>query len=132
MQYIFVLIAIRISEWALGIIAVPQGRTDMKWRCCTKGILLFIRFRVSDGKIRQLLLKCTIHYTKTTPHRMYMYYSFRMKSSAFQKKSWMQDVSTSISIAVMSLIWLVTELDESDKHIEGRDSRYSCLIKYTF
>ena len=38
-----------------------------------------------------------------------------------------QDISTSISIAIISLIWLMTELDESDKHVEARDRRYSCL-----
>ena len=38
-----------------------------------------------------------------------------------------QDVSTSISIAVMFLIWLVTKLNESDKYVEARDRRYLCL-----
>ena len=39
-----------------------------------------------------------------------------------------QDISTSISIKV-KIEEMSPQDDESDKHLEARDRRYSCLIK---
>ena len=51
-------------------------------------------------------------------------------TSKLCKNSWMrdQDISTSISIAVKFEEMTDEDDDESNKHLEARDRRYSCLI----
>ena len=49
------------------------------------------------------------------------------KSSVKFSDAWIQDISTSISIMVKFEEMTEDDDDESDKHLEAQDRRYSCL-----